>query len=266
LLIGRISSNSKMVRSLKQITGWCTLFVLLFLTNSCGKQRRTPDLTVATAANVQFAMKQLLSEFSGDSLNCQMVVGSSGQLATQITQGAPFDLFFSADENHVERLSEDGYLVSAPINYARGELLLGSSTIEDPQLHMLTTERIGRIALADPDLAPYGKVALEVLKRSRLYDDVKTKLVFSPSVAHVNQIVRSGAADVGFIAASSLPFFRQNVITVHTTPLDDTLYRPLSQAFGVVKRSMYSDAFVAFVLGPRGASILNRYGYQSPGH
>jgi len=245
---------------------WIVIFCMAMITNSCSGEKRSTDLRVATSANAQYAMKELLRQFAGDSLECEMIVGSSGQLATQITQGAPFDMFFSADQDHVERLFKDGYLVSAPVKYARGELLLGSSTIEDPQLQMLTTDRISRIALADPELAPYGKAALEVLKLSGLYDELKTKLVFSPSVAHVNQMVRSGAADVGFIAASSLPFFRQNVITVHTTPLDDALYVPLLQAFGVVKRSTHSDAFAAFVFGPQGVSILNRYGYQSPGH
>jgi len=236
------------------------------ITNSCSGEKRSPDLRVATSANAQFAMKELLRQFAANSLECEMIVGSSGQLATQITQGAPFDMFFSADEDHVERLFKHGYLVSAPVKYARGALLLGSSAIKDPQLDMLTSDRVRRIAMADPELAPYGKAALEVLKLSGLYQEVQTKLVFSPSVSHVNQMVRSGAADVGFIAASSLPFFRQNQITVHTTTLADTLYIPLSQAFGVVKRSTHSDAFAAFVLGLQGVSILNQYGYQSPGH
>lgn len=228
---------------------------------------------VAAAADTRFALDELAALFKRrQGVQVQVTYGSSGQLATQIEQGAPFDLFFSADEQLIRHLGAQGLIVEQTEQiYGIGRIVIWvprASPI-DPGggLRILADDRIRFIAIANPDHAPYGRAAAQAIRVSGLWDRVHAKLVFGENISQALQFARTGNADVGIIALSLaiappvLPTGRYGFIPA-------SLHDPIRQAAGVVARSPrleQAKAFLAFVTGPEGQHVLRRYGFTLPG-
>ncbi len=240
-------------------------FGLLVIVWGC-RGSHSEKLTIATAANMRFAMNALVEAFAAQTgIACEIVVASSGKLTAQIAQGAPFDLFVSADMKYPETLYVQGLTVAAPEVYAYGKLVLWSATdAGQPSLDILTAKAIQRIAMANPKTAPYGRAAQEVITNIGQYDALKDKLVYGESISQTSQFILSGAAAMGF-TAKSVVLSPDVMGKGRWIEIDPSLYSPIEQ--GVVMVNQHPEKldkarlFKAFLFGEQGQSILTQYGY-----
>ncbi len=232
-----------------------------------------PVVEVAAAADTRFAVDELAAQFMRrQGVQVQITYGSSGQLATQIEQGAPFDLFLSADEQLIRHLSAKGLIVEQTEQiYGIGRIALwvrnGSPIDLQHGLRVLTDDRIRFIAIANPEHAPYGRAAAQALRASGLWDVVHGKLVLAENISQALQFASTGNADVGIIALS-LAVAPPIQPTGRYWLIAASLHDPLRQAAGVVARSPrleQAKTFLAFVTGPEGRQVLRRYGFVLPG-
>lgn len=227
-----------------------------------------PSLTVFAAADLGFAFKEIVPRFEKSvGARVSLVLGSSGNLATQIEHGAPADVFFSADQAFVERLAARGAVIAETrAVYAQGRIVLATAKSFGPRLtdlRQLGDAGIRHVAIANPLHAPYGRAAEETLRKVGLWDAVKPKLVYGENIRHALQFVQSGAAEAGIVALSVA-----SVPEVEWTLIDAGLHTPLHQAAAVVKRTSRPElglAFIQFVNGPEGRPIMKRYGFRLPG-
>jgi len=231
----------------------------------------TPNdkVVVATAANVQFVMQELQKEFEKSSATrLEIVVGSSGKLTAQIREGAPFDLFVSADTRYPQEIYDNGGGGAAPRTYARGTLVLYTSdSTVTPDLQKLTNPDIKKIALANPETAPYGAAAVQVLQKAGLYEQLKNKLVYGESIAQTTQYIAAGVADVGFTALS-IVLSPEMKGKGRYLLLDSTSYAPIDQAALLLKHSESSpkreksQEFYDFLFSEKAKLIFRKYGYS----
>ncbi|MCC6159196.1 MAG: molybdate ABC transporter substrate-binding protein [Deltaproteobacteria bacterium] len=228
-------------------------------------------VTIAAAADLKFAIGDMLAEFKKAQPGCavEAVYGSSGQFHTQITQGAPFDLFFSADISFPKMLAEKGLAGSEVKPYAVGRIVLWSVVKDASKMKLadLTDPSIARIAIANPKHAPYGRRAEEALRAAGIWDQIESKLVYGDNIAHTAQLVESKNAQVGIIALSlamSPALAKQG----GHAPIDETLHKPLEQGFVLTKRAAKNAcaAKVSDFMGEKTArDIMVRYGFALPG-
>ena len=247
--------------------------LLLLIAPGVRSAQGNPVVEVAAAADTRFALDELAAQFMRrEGVQVQVTYGSSGQLAAQIEQGAPFDLFFSADEPLIRHLGAQGLIVEQTEQiYAIGRIVLWvprDSPIDPQQgLRILTNDRIRFIAIANPDHAPYGRAAAQALRASGLWDQVHAKLVLGENISQTLQFARTGNADVGIIALS-LAIAPPVQHTGRYGLIPSSLHDPIRQAAGVIARSPRPEqakAFLAFVTGPEGRHVLRQYGFVLPG-
>lgn len=227
----------------------------------------TGPLRVAAASDLQAALPVLAERFArARGHEVVPILGSSGQLAQQVEQGAPYDVFLSANRSYVDRLAAGGHVDPGSVRpYARGVLVLVVSRragVEVGGLPDLRKPEVKHVAIANPDVAPYGLAARQVLERSGL-DDVAPKLVQAESVRHALQFVQTGNAEVGLVALSVA-----DVPEVRRIELDLALYDPIVQYLGVVAHTEHPAAareFADFLLGDEGRSLLASYGFLPAG-
>ena len=226
------------------------------------------EILVAAAANLTDSFPEVAQEFTRQAgIRVVFSYGGTADLAKQIENGAPFDVFAAADVVHVSALEQKGLIASGTVSrYARGSLVIwmpAGSKINLGRVEDLTDKSIERIAIAKPDIAPYGAAAVEMLRRLNLWQSVEPKVVYGMNVSQVKQFVSSGNAEVGFLPRSLVQNGPGTFLEV-----DEKLHQPIDQALGVVQASAKQDAarrFTAFVLGPEGQEILRRHGYKSSG-
>ncbi len=243
-------------------------FLLLPFLISCNDSPKS-KLTIATSANMKFAMEELISSFEKENgIECEMIVGSSGKLTAQIKEHAPFDIFVSADLKYPEELYRSGFSESEVIIYAYGKLILLSVKKNIiPDLNDLNRKEIRHIALGNPKTAPYGTAAMEVLKKKKLFSDLKDKLVYGESVSQVNQFILSGVAEAGFTAKSVTmsPNIKEEGNWIEIAP---ELYQPIAQGFIILnnRKDHLKEAqiFQKYLLSEKGKEILNKFGYRLP--
>jgi molybdate transport system substrate-binding protein len=224
-------------------------------------------LTVAAAANLMDVFAEVGRAFQAKTgVQAIFSYGSTAQLATQIENGAPFDVFAAADAEHVDALVGDKKLTpDSRAIYALGQLALWIPEGEQSVVHQLkdlSAPRIKFIAIAQPDLAPYGAATVEVLKHEGLWDSVQPKLVYGTSISMARQFAASGSANAAFTAYSLVLHEPGTVLK-----LEPHLYKPIEQAMGIVAASSHEEAarqFRSFLLGPEGRAILANNGYLLP--
>lgn len=240
--------------------------MLLTLFAGCSKQESGPKVVIAAAANMQFAMEELVAAFTAESgIACEVVISSSGKLTAQIQAGAPFDVFVSADRKYPESLYEAGLTMGPPAIYAFGQLVLWSiSQHSPPALDQLAIQTVEHIAMANPKTAPYGQAAAQVLAANQLSETLGEKLVYGESIAQTNQFIISGAAEVGFTALAVVqsPALKDSG---QWTLIPRELYQPIEQGVVVLKRNGQAEAaalaFADFLLSTPAKEILDTFGY-----
>jgi molybdate transport system substrate-binding protein len=247
------------------------LMALLFLLT--GAFAAAQEITVAAAADMSAALPQLVKNYTkktGQSV--KLSFGSSGNLTNQIRNGAPFDIFFSADEEYPQQLISEGLASKDTLyRYAIGRLVLwvpGDSPLDLPKLGMqaLLDPSVKKISIANPATAPYGRAAEAALRHFGIYDQVSSRLVLGENVSQAAQFVESGNAQAGLIALShALAPAMKDKGRYWAVPLD--AYPTLNQAAGVLSRSKQQDAarkFLEFVRSPEATSLLASHGFSLP--
>jgi molybdate transport system substrate-binding protein len=227
--------------------------------------------TIAAASDLRFALGDIgeLYRKQHPGHEFDIIYGSSGKMTTQIMNGAPYDVFFSADIAFPERLKEAGLTATDPEVYAIGRLVIWSNTLDASELRLgdlPTDPRIRRIAIAQPSHAPYGLRAQEAMESVSIWEAVQPRLVFGENIAHTAQMVESGAANVGIIALSLARFPSLARHPHHL--IDDALHAPLTQGYVVTRRGGSNEAarnFARFMETSEAHEIMERYGFVIPG-
>jgi molybdate transport system substrate-binding protein len=243
----------------------------IFLLFSCGAESRKGEnpLLIAAASNVQFAMGELIADFKDiNKIDCDLVVSSSGKITSQISSGATFDVFVSADQYYPEVLFKEGLTEGKPIPYAKGKLVYWSKTQElRPTSFSLADERFSKIAIANPKLAPYGIAAMGAIESMGFRSIVEDRLVFGENISQVNQFISVGAADIG-LTSQSILYAKEIENTLEWLPVPDSLYSPILQDMVTLKNGRSSSKsralFKAYITSPSAKNILRKYGYDLP--
>ncbi|HMC31440.1 MAG TPA: molybdate ABC transporter substrate-binding protein [Candidatus Angelobacter sp.] len=241
---------------------------------------RAQELRIAAAADLSAAMEKLLPAFEKQTgIHVSVSLGSSGNFFAQIQNGAPFDVFLSADKSYPEKLEQTGQAEPGTLTaYARGRLVLWmvkSSTLRfetkdrnvlSGGLEALARPEVRKIAIANPEHAPYGRAAVAVLQHYKVYDQIKGKLVLGENISQTAQFAQSGNADVGFIALS-LALASAMANEGRYVLLPEESYPAIEQAGIVVRTSKNKEQarrFLNFLTSPEGQAILRNAGFEAP--
>ena len=230
------------------------------------------EITVAAAADLHFAVDEIASRFQAESgIHVHAIYGSSGNFYQQIQNGAPFDVFLSANVDYPKKLEAAGLTQPGTyFEYARGRIVLAvpaNSTLGVKQgLKVLANPAVKKVAIADPAHAPYGMAAVAALKAEHIYEQVSTKLVAGENISQAASFVLSGAADAGIIALSLVKAPAAGAqVRFEAIPAND--YPPILQASVVLRSSKQQKAaekFLAFLRGKEAATIFRQYGFEVP--
>ncbi len=230
------------------------------------------ELAVAAAADLNFAMKEIAQQYQRDTGNTlRLSFGSSGNFFIQIQNGAPFDLFFSADIGYPQKLSQSGLgNPNTLYRYAVGKIVLwvpSKSKLDLARsLTVLLDSSVKKVAIANPAHAPYGRAAEEALKKAGVYDRLKDKLVMGENISQTAQFVETGNADVGIIA-ESLALSPTMKSEGRYAAVPTNLYTPIEQG-AIVLKSSHKQAlarqFLEYLKRPAAQQILARYGFSLP--
>lgn len=249
------------------------LLLLLLLLTACGSSSPalpppTEPLLVAAASDLQFAFAEIGERFTAETGQpVTFTFGSTGNLTTQIENGAPFDILAAANVSFVDRLAAQGLIIPETQElHAQGRIVLvinRNSGLQVASLEDLLAPAITRIAIANPEHAPYGQAAREALQSAGVWADIEAKLVLGENVSQALQFVQTGDAPVGIVALSIA-----GVPEVTSVLLPAELHQPINQALAVIKSTTNEEAaraFIAFVNSPAGREIMKRYGFLLPG-
>jgi molybdate transport system substrate-binding protein len=248
--------------------------LLLIVTFCClAALASAQEIVVAAAADLSSVFPEVAARFEKETgRKVKINFGSSGQFLLQIENGAPFDVFFSADVQYPQRLEAEGLIQPGTIyKYAIGKLVLyvpNNSTLNLSQgLRALQAPQARRIAIANPQHAPYGRAAVESLKKEGLYDSLQSKFVVGENIAQTAQFVQSGNADAGLLALS-LVLSPQMKSAGHYAEIPDSDHAPIEQAAVILKSSRDKASaalFLDFIRKPEIVSMMSKYGFTRPG-
>ena len=232
------------------------------------------EISVAAAADLHSSLDEIAAQFQkSHAAHVKVVYGASGNLFQQLQNGAPFDIFFSANSDYPKKLEAVGLTVPGSYyEYALGKIVLlvrANSQLKLSQgLQVLLDPAVKKIAIADPVHAPYGQAALAALKSQSLYDKVSAKLVTGENISQAASFVLSGAADIGIISMSiAVSPSSKAQVRFAQIPADE--YPPIRQACVILKSSgeqKLSNEFEAYIRGPEASKIFSEYGFRLPAH
>jgi molybdate transport system substrate-binding protein len=245
------------------------IFLLLFvIIGPFSRGQYSDAILIAAASDLKFALDSAVMVFktANPGARIEVTYGSSGKLFEQISHTAPFDLFFSADIEYPLNLKKKGFVLSEVHTYGVGRIVIWSHTI-DPnkeQMNSLLDKMIRKIAIANPQHAPYGRRAEEALKYYKVYEKVKSKLVFGENISQTAQFVTTGAADAGIVALSLALSPAMKKSNGHYYIIPENAHKPLEQGFVILKKAEQNSlaiAFKDFMLGTEATKILGYFGF-----
>jgi molybdate transport system substrate-binding protein len=222
------------------------------------------ELTVAAAADLTPAFEELGREFeSSTKIKVVFVFGSTGMLTRQIENGAPFDLFAAANVSYIDELDQQGLIIpDTKAIYARGRITLWTTNESPVRLQGiadLARPEVQRIAIANPDHAPYGLAAKQALQSAGVWDRVQPKLVYGDNIRQTLQYAQTGNVEVAIVALSL-----SSQSNGRWTLIPEELHQPIDQALAVMKttqKEQAARAFAAFINSPQGKATLKKYGF-----
>jgi len=224
---------------------------------------------VAAAADLRYAMDEVVKEYKKNNAvaNIEVIYGSSGNAFTQISNGAPFDMYFSADIMYPQKLKEAGLTATNPKLYAIGRIVLWSASLDVSKgLSVLAEQPKIKIATANPEHAPYGQRSVESLKYYKLYEKIEKQLIFGENISQAAQFCLSGNAEAGLIALSlalSPSMSNQGKYFL----IDEKSHRLLEQAYVILNHAKGNNdafAFAEYISSPVARIIFEKYGFTLP--
>ena len=259
---------------MKRITGYGLLIVFVLIFGFSLPVQAGGNILIAAASNLRFAMHEICRDFqeANSSIQTKVSYGSSGNFFAQIKQGAPFDIFFSADETYPELLEKDGLTAKGTQKvYAVGKIVLwvsNESKVDfDKGMQAVTFPAVKKLAIANPRHAPYGRAAEESLRYYGLWERVKGKLIYGENISQTAQFVHTGAADAGIIALS-LAISPKMLHEGRYWIIPDESHSDIEQIYVVLKKGKGKKnirKFLDFIHGEKGGKILSRYGFVITG-
>ena len=225
------------------------------------------SVKVAVAANLQGVIKVLQADFlHRTGIDIEPIIGASGNLTNQIKNGAPFDVFLSADMDFPQTLYQQKFTSTKPVIYALGSLIVCSN--KNLPLNywdkLLQSNTINKIAIANPKTAPYGKAAMEALQKKGVFEQIKSKIVYGESISQVNIYIRTGAVQVGFTTEALITDARINKINFYWKRVEPTLYQPIKQGMVILKHgagNQMANKFFIYVQSKSAQNIFKQFGY-----
>ncbi len=240
--------------------GWAAALFAL----ATGAPALAADVQVAVAANFTEPAKEIAAAFEARTRDRVLLsFGASGQIYAQISHGAPFEVFLSADAERPAQAEKEGFAVpGSRFTYAVGRLVLFSKTpgLVDGKGAVLKSDRFQKLAIADPAVAPYGVAAVQTLTRLGVYDAIKPRLVQGASISQTYQFVETGAAELGFVALSQV--IADTSGSRWLVPESD--HAPIEQQAVLLKTGEHdpaATAFLAFLKGPQARKLIAKFGY-----
>jgi molybdate transport system substrate-binding protein len=244
------------------------LLLLALAAAGCGGRAKVParpELNVATAANLTRVFAELGQSFERETgIHVIFSFGATAQLAQQIEHGAPFDVFAAADTEHVDELARKGLVImSTRAVYARGKLVLWVPEARVPveRIEDLARDGVTHVAIANPQLAPYGRAAVETLHALHLWETVQPKIVYGQNISTTTQYAATGNADAAFTALALV----HDKAGGRKIEVPENLHTPLNQAIAVVRGTPKPDQarkFVEFITSAKAREVFQQYGYN----
>ncbi|HEV7799063.1 MAG TPA: molybdate ABC transporter substrate-binding protein [Pyrinomonadaceae bacterium] len=256
---------------MKQLSVTCVFVVAAFFGAGCKSETEKKDksqtLTIAAASNLTDALADIGPRFTSKTgIPIVFSFGATADLARQIENGAPFDVFAAADSEHVQQLELKGLLTPRTrALYARGRLVMWlppGSNLKAERIQNITAKAFERIAIAKPDVAPYGQAAVDSLRALGIWNEIEPRVVYAQNVSQAKQYAATGNAEVAFIPLSIVKPGEGIYLEV-----GEELHKPIDQALAIIKDSPKQTAarqFVEFLLSPEGQEILVKHGYNRP--
>jgi molybdate transport system substrate-binding protein len=248
------------------ITLTCALLIC-----SCSRkpasEQNSREINVAAAANLTDAFEELGKRFTTQTgIKVVYSFGSTADLTKQIENGAPFDVVAAADIEHVDELNRNGFVIpDTRVLYARGRLVIWipqSTHATINRIEDITAADVKTIAIAKPDLAPYGKASVDALRKLNIWSVLEPKVVYGSNVSQTKQYASTGNADVAFIPLSLVKSNEGRYIEV-----DENLHQPIDQALAIVRASNKQEParrFTDYIMSADGQAVLKEYGYSKP--
>jgi len=244
------------------IKGLLVFFCLCFLSPA-----QAAELRIAVATNFSRTATVLAEQFEQQTGHrVRLAFGSTGKHFAQITHGAPFELFFAADERRPALLENEGIAVlGTRFTYAQGRLLLWSpdENLIDTQGDVLATGNFRKLAIANPKLAPYGQAAYEVLQARGLWKKLRPRVVRGENIGQTYQFVRTGNAQLGFVAAAQV-FSDEGKVTGSYWEPPQSLYTPIIQQAVIIKDTPTARSFIQFIKNEAARALIQEHGYHTP--
>lgn len=261
--------SRRKVRSAKTSLVSFLLLALLVISLAC-RGTRTPasaELTVAAASDLTPAFEEIGREFeASQKIKVVFVFGSTGMLTRQIENGAPFDLFAAANVSYIGQLDAKGLIVPETKRaYARGRIAMwtvADSPLQLEKIEDLARPEVHRIAIANPDHAPYGQAAREALTTAGIWQTVQPKLVYADNIRQTLQFAETGNVEVAMVALSLSVQSKGRWVVV-----PEELHKPIDQGMGIIKGTQHEQAaraFSEFVDGEQGRQIMKKFGFTFP--
>ena len=251
-----------------------SFFLLTLLLSFACRGTRVPEaatseITVAAASDLTAAFEEIGRDFEArEKIKPIFVFGSTGLLTRQIENGAPFDVFAAANESYIDQLQQNGLLVDGTKTvYGRGRITMwttGDSTLKLEKIEDLANPEVHRIAIANPDHAPYGLAARQALETAGIWDKVQPKLVYGDNIRQTLQFAETGNVEVAIVAVSLSAQNKGRCVLV-----PETLHKPLLQAMAIIKTTKsepVARSFTNFVTSSTGREILAKYGFSLDAH
>jgi molybdate transport system substrate-binding protein len=254
------------------VAGWAALILGVGVYLAFPQDAVAEEITIAAASDLNFAIKDVIAEYEQvTGHHVKLSLGSSGNFYAQIQNGAPFDLYFSADIGYPKKLEEAGLIVPGSVyRYAVGRIVLWTNHASrrdvSKGMDVLRDPAVKKIAIANPKHAPYGRAAVAAMQHFKVYDEAKDRLVLGENISQAAQFIESGACDVGVIALSlALAPTMKAAGTYWEIPSD--AHPPLEQGAAILKSSKQQETakqFLEFMRGTQGQEIMKRYGFTLP--
>jgi molybdate transport system substrate-binding protein len=254
--------------SLFQYTGMKKIVLFVIFTVQLNSFLWAQKVTVVVAANAQYAMKEVEKQYEKETgKEIELIIGSSGKLTAQIREGAPFDIFLSADMEYPQILFKEGFAVSEPRIYGYGSLVLWTmKALSLSNINILLSPEIKTVAIANPKVAPYGVAAVAVMNYYKIYEKIESRLVYGESISQTSQYINSKTADIGFTAKSVVlsPEMQGQGKWIE---IDKKAYQPIAQGAILLKSSKErngaeAELFYNYLYSNKAKKVFEKYGYQ----